>query len=55
MSKGGSEGGKLQGRCAEEDTGQYVRRIKQPTTRPLPLRLWLYKYKIVNWYINSVF
>ena len=44
--KGAGEGGKLQGRYPEEDTGQYTvysrERTEQPTTRSLPLRLWYY-------------
>ena len=46
--KGDREGGKLQGRYPEEDTGQYTlysrERTKQHTMRPLPLRLWYYGY-----------
>ena len=46
--KGDKEGGKLQGRYPEEDTGLYTlyssERTKQHTTRPLPLRLWYYGY-----------
>ena len=46
--KGDTEGGKLQGRYSEDDTGQYTlysrERTKQHTTRPLPLRLWYYGY-----------
>ena len=47
-AKGEREGGNLQGRYPEEDTGQYTlysrERTKQHTTRPLPLRLWYYGY-----------
>ena len=46
--KGDREGGNLQGRYPEEDTGQYTlysrESTKQHTTRPLPLRLWDYGY-----------
>ena len=53
--KGDKEEGKLQGRYHEEDTDQYtVYSAQNNTTRPLPLRLWYYKYQIVNGYINSV-
>ena len=50
MSEGGEwEGGKLQGMYTEEDTGQYtvysIQCTKQPTTLPMPLRLWYFKYK----------
>ena len=55
---GDREGGTLQGRYPEKDTGQYTvystQHTKQHATRPLPLRRWYYKYKIVNGYINSV-
>ena len=46
--RGDREGGKLQGRYLEEDTGQYTlfsrEHTKQHITRPLPLRLWYYGY-----------
>ena len=41
--KGDREGGKLQGRYPEEDTGQYTVYSAQHKTRPLPLRLWYYR------------
>ena len=46
--KGDREGGKLQGKFPEEDTGQYTvysrERTKQHTKRPLLLRLWYYGF-----------
>ena len=47
--KGDREGGKLQGMYPDEDTGQYTVYIAQklPTKRPLSLRLWYFKYKIL--------
>ena len=51
--KGDREGGKLQGRYPEEDTGQYTVYSAQNTAFAIA-SLVLQKYKIVNGYINSV-
>ena len=51
------EGGKLQGRYPEEDTGQYTQFTAHKTRHNAAfaiatLSLWYYKYKIVNWYLT---
>ena len=49
--EGAREGGKLQGRYpAEEDTSQYT---VHKTTHSAALRLWYYKWKIVNGYCDA--
>ena len=49
--KGDREGGKLQGRYPGEHWPIYnIQCTKLPTTRPLPLRHWYYKLKIVSRY-----
>ena len=50
-SKGDREGGKLQGRYPGGHWPiYYIQCPKLHTTRPLPLRLWYYKLKIVSRY-----
>ena len=55
--KGDMEGGKLQRRYPEEDTGQYTQYTAHKTRHNAAfaiatLSLWYYKYKIINGYLT---
>ena len=53
-TKGAIQGRERRGRYPEEDTGQYTLHKTSHYTRPLPLTLWYYKWKMLNIYINYV-